>query len=216
MSELDAYVKSVSTTSKQVVETYRVEVQNVLDEVIGGETNDRFTIEDELDYVFAGEFLKHVKKQKAAREKEAKERAAPLKKALGIVRDLDADVITLWGKVERFLKEKIGEYTLAQAKAKELLAAKVAEAAQAGDFDEAHKASRKLAEVPEVAVSGVRTREVWEVDWDKVEIDKAPREALTLDMNWVNAYIKEFGKARPKDLPGISFKRAIRVSGSTK
>lgn len=216
MNDLDAYVKSVSTAQKEIVESYRAEVQNVLDEVIGGGSKDPFVIEDELDYVFAGEFLKHVKKQKAALEKEAKERSAPLRKALEIVRDLDSDVIALWGKIERFLKEKIGEYTLAQAKAKEALAAKIAEAAQVGDFDGAHEASRKLADVPEVAVSGVRTREVWEVDWDRVEIDKAPREALTLDMNWVNAYIKEFGKARPKDLPGIPFKRAIRVSGSTK
>ena len=214
MSELDAYVKSVSTTSKQVVETYRVEVQNVLDEVIGGETNDPFTIEDELDYVFAGEFLKHVKRQKASLEEAAKERAAPLKKALELVRELDGDVIVLWGKVEKFLKEKIGEYTLAKAKAQEALAAKVAEAAQSGDFDAAHEASRRLAAVPQVAVDGVSTREVWVVDWDNVDITKAPREALTLDVEWVKAYIKEFGKARPKDLPGIPFRKEIQVRGS--
>ena len=214
MTELDTYVKGITKTENAAVERYRAEVKKVLEEVLGGETEEPFTIDDEGDYVFAGEFLKHVKKQKANLEKNAEDRAAPLKQALKLVRELDKDVIEKWGKVETYLKGKISEYTLAQIKAKEAAAAQIAAAAKAQDFDAAHEASTKLAQIPTPEVAGVSTVNVWVVDEEKVDISKAPREFLTLDWDVVKAYIKEFGKGQPKDLPGIPFKLVVRVRGS--
>lgn len=188
------------------------DLTKLLEELDGSEES--FIIEDSSDYLFAGELLKHVKHKKQELEDRRKTVTKPLNEALEAFRALYRPSIKQWEEAEKLLKRKIEDWHLKEARRKEEAMKKIAEASSAQDYDSAYIASLELTDTPQV--TGVTTTEHWVLDSEKVDLKLVPREFLMLDMDSVKSYIKAHGKDRPADLPGLPFKKAIKVVGSKK
>lgn len=194
----------------ELVEKYRKDALRLLKEVVGGAQEDPFIVESQKDYVFGSELLKFAKKKKKDLEDLRKKDTQELDRELRARRAAYKPSLDGWGKLETILKRRLGDWVLKLEQQEEEKVRKLAEASIEGDFDRAHQISQTLED--SVEVKGVSKIEKWVVD--EVDLQKVPRKYLQLDDDAVAQYIKGFGKDRPKDLPGLTFKKEIQIKGS--
>lgn len=207
--------KLVRENEQEIIRAHLHDVESLLLEVVGQEgVVPSFEIENEEDFQFAGELLKFVKKRTKELEDRRKTVTKPLDEALKAFRAWYKPSLDQYAALERALKRRISAWQLEQDRREEEAVRKIAEASMSGDYDAAHAASTGL--VKASTVSGVTVRKHWVLDEDSVDLSKVPVEFLALDRNVVAEYIRQFGKDRPKDLPGLKFKRAVQVKGSRK
>lgn len=171
-----------------------------------------FVIKGPEDFQFAGELLKFTKRKKKELEDRRKAVTRPIDQALKAFRAWYKPPLDKWAELERLLKERIEAWQLEEDRREQEAVRQIAEASLEGDFEAAHQASTGL--VKTAPVKGVTLRKYWVVDEDKVDLSKVPVEFLMLDMDVVREYLRQFGKDRPKKVPGLIFKRAIQVKGS--
>lgn len=202
---------------KELLAQHQEDVTRLLAEVMGDDEIEPFVIDDDEDQVFASKLLLHAKKQKKSLEDRRKSVTQPLNSVLSTIRGWFRDPINDWYELEKLLKRRISDYELKKARLEDEAIAQIAEAAQQQDYDKAHQASLVL-EKERPKVAGVSTRETWVVDEEKVDLSKVPKEFLLIQLNMtvVREYIRQYGKGRPEDLPGLPFKKDIQVIGSTK
>jgi len=193
----------------QLLREYRAELQELVAEV-NGTGKSSFVIEDDEDSVFISELCKFAQ----ARAKEIKDYqeaiTKPINAALRVVNSRYLPEHKRWKGFADQLKGMLAAWEEKKAREEEEAARKISEAARAGDYEALHEASKGLM-VQTSVVAGVSYQDVWVVDEGKVDLTKVPEKYLALHMPAVNAYIKQAGKNRPKDLPGLPFKAAKRV-----
>lgn len=205
VSQQQLATQPVVTKQKQVIQQIFAELQ--------GESG--FVIENDDDYEFSGKLLKHSMSERKELKKKAEAVTKPINAALRAFRSWHQPPIKAWDAVIELLKQAMGEYEHKKLKIREEAALQLAEAAEAGDFEAAMEASQGLAEEVPV-LEGLSSREVFVPDLERVDLSKVPVQYLALDMDAVKQYIKEFvdRKETPVDLPGLPFKREIRVVGT--
>lgn len=162
-----------------------------------------FEIRNEDDYAFAGELVKMAKEKWKALEERRTEVTRPLNEALRAVNGWFKPAQEPYKQAEQVLKQKISAYLLAQRAANAAAMQAAAQAAQAGDVDQAAQHVAALVEAPRV--QGVSMREVW--DFEVVNLDEVPREFLCLDEAKVRAAIwyADTEKTPPRPIPGLRF-----------
>lgn len=207
---LQLWMKQQQTVSQVIVKQQVQLINQLFDELAEDKA---IPIESDEDYQFFGELLKHslgelkeVKKNKEAVTK-------PINAALRAFQSWHQPPIKAWEAVINLIKQKMGEYDRRKLELREAAALKLAQAAEEGDFEAAMEASQDLAEeTPEI--EGLSNKEVWVPDLERVDLSKVPVPYLALDMDAVKHYLKEFEKKKenPVDLPGLPFKREIRVN----
>lgn len=205
VSQQQLATQPVVTKQTQVVQQIFAELQ--------GESG--FVIENDDDYEFAGKLLKHSMSELKEVKKNKEAVTKPINAALRAFSSWHQPPIKAWEAVIALLKKALGAYEQKKLEIQEAAALQLAEAAEAGDFEAAMEASQGLAEeVPVIA--GLSSREVFVPDLERVDLSKVPVQYLALDMDAVKQYIKEFvdRKETPVDLPGLPFKREIRVVGT--
>lgn len=190
---------------KSIIDQLRGELQGA----------DGFEIENDEDFEFLGKLLGHSK----AQLKEAKDKkeavTKPINAALRAFQSWYLPPIKGWTALIDLIKLKMGAYERKKLEIREAAQLKLVEATNAGDFEAAMEASQGLSEeTPEI--EGLSSREVWIPDMDRVDLSKVQVPYLALDMVAVKQYIDEFvkEKERPPDLPGLPFKREIRMFGT--
>lgn len=162
-----------------------------------------FEITNEDDFTFAGNLLKLAKEKWKALEERRTEVTRPLNEALRAVNGWFKPAQEPYKQAELVLKQKISAYLLAQRAANEAAMQAAAQAAQAGDVDQAAQHVAALVEAPKV--QGVSMREVW--DFEVVNLDEVPREYLCLDAAKVRAAIwyADTERTPPRPIPGLRF-----------
>lgn len=206
---LQVWVNQQQTTAQAVVQQ-QVQLVNQLFSELEGDSG--FEVESDEDYEFLGQLLKHSLNElkEVKRNKEAVTK--PINQALREFQKWHQPPIKAWEAVIALLKKKLGNYEQKKLEIQEAAAQKLAEAAEAGDFEAAMEASEDLAaETPDI--EGLSSKEKWVPDLDRVDLSKVPVQYLALDMDAVKVYIQEFVKRKetPPDLPGLPFKREIQV-----
>lgn len=157
-----------------------------------------FQVEEEEDFSFLSETLRDVKKSWKDLETEKKTVTDPLNATLKKVRSWFKPAQDYLKKAELLCKKKLSDYQLEQVKKREKA---MIEMATAKDFDGKMKAAEGLVSVPEA--KGITIRETWK--YEVKDISKVPVQFLAIDDSAVKQYIKEFGKGKPKDVPGLEF-----------
>lgn len=190
---------------KQIIEQLRNELQGA----------EGFEIENDEDFEFLGKLLGHSKGQ--LKEAKAKKEAVtkPINAALKAFQNWYLPPIKGWTALIDLIKLKMGEYERKKLEIREAAQLKLVEATNSGDFEAAMEASEGLAEeTPEI--EGLSSKEVWIPDMERVDLSKVQVPFLALDMAAVKQYIDEFvkQKERPPDLPGLPFKREIKMFGT--
>jgi hypothetical protein len=213
--EISLWLKGQEASSKPVVDHQLAIISELRSELQGTEGVGFEVLSDE-DYEFLGELLNHSKVQLKEVESKKESVTKPINQALRAFQSWYLPPIKGWKSLIVLIKEKMGAYELKQIERREAAQLKLIEAAKEEDFDAAMEASEDLAlETPEI--SGLSTKEVWVPDMDKVDIKKVPEPYLALDMSAVKQYIDVFQKRKekPPDLPGLPFKREVRVFGTS-
>lgn len=211
-SGLQLWVSQQQLATKPVVTQQTQVIQQIFAELKG---ESGFVIDNDEDYEFSGKLLKHAMSERKEYKKNAEAVTKPINSALRAFRSWHQPPIKAWDEVIELLKKAMGAYEQKKLEIQEAAALKLAEAAEAGDFEAAMEASQGLSEeVPVLA--GLSSREVFVPDLDRVDLSQVPVPYLALDMDAVKQYIKEFvdRKETPVDLPGLPFKREIRVVGT--
>lgn len=205
--------ETVRANENDLILEHFQDVESLLLEVVGAKGMvPPFNIENGEDFQFAGELLKFVKKKKKELEDRRKTVTKPLDEALKAFRAWYKPSLDRWGELERVLKKRISDWQLEQDRRESEAVRQIAAASVEGDYEAAQAASAGL--VKTTQVSGVSLREYWTIDEDRVDVSKVPADFLMLDRGVVAEYIRQFGKERPKDLPGLPFKKAVQVKGS--
>ena len=214
---LAAYSKELKEKEGKALTQSREDVAALIAEIKGNKEIAPFVIEDDEDEVWASELLLFAKKNKKDLEDKQKRATKHISALLEEIRSWFREPKKDWGSLETLLKQKIGDYELKKSKKEDEALAQIAEAAREQDYDKAHRASLVLDQGSQ-KVSGVVKTEKWVVDEEKVDLDKVPKAFLTIELNdaVVREYIRQFGKGRPEDLPGLPFKKIVDVKGSTK
>lgn len=205
VSQQQLVTQPVVTQQTQVVQQIFAELQ--------GESG--FVIDNDDDYEFAGKLLQHSMSELKEFKKNKEAVTKPINAALRAFQSWHQPPIKAWESVITLLKRALGAYEQKKLEIQEAAALKLAEAAEAGDFEAAMEASQGLSEEVPV-LEGLSSREVFVPDLDRVDLSQVPVPYLALDMDAVKQYIKEFvdRKETPVDLPGLPFKREIRVVGT--
>lgn len=206
-----------SKTDEEILAQHRQDAKRLFAEIVGDKDTEPFIIEDDEDEIFASNLLLFAKKKKKDLDDREKSATKPINAALKTIRGWFKEPKEGWGKLETLLKQKIGDYELLKSKKKDEAIAQIAAASKEQDYDKAHTASLVLSQ-ESIKISGVNKTEKWVVDEEKVDLDKVPKAFLTIELNRavVKEYIRQYGKGRPEDLPGLPFKKEVGVSGSTK
>lgn len=209
--------ESARKTEGEILAKHKQDYVKLYAEVAGLDDIEPFVIEDDSDLVFAHQLLLYVKKQKKTLEDRCKSVTKPLNDVLKTIREWFRDPTDGWGSLEAILKKKIGAYELLLSKKEDEAIALIAQASKEEDFDKAHAASMSL-QVSRPKTAGITSTEKWVLDVDKLDLEKVPERFIIKHLNKteVKEYIRQFGKGRPKDLPGLVFKKDIAVTGSTK
>lgn len=187
------------------------DIEKLLAEMSGDEDGEPFQIRDESDFEFVTELLLHIKKEKKQLEDRRKSVTKPLSVALENFRQIYRGPIQAWDRAEKVIKQKIGEWVVEKNRIEEEKMKQIAAAAKAGDFEAAHAV--EIQETPKV--KGISIQERWELA-EVTDFSKVPDIMKTINGAAVDAYIKSFDNAKPKDVPGLRFHLVGKVRGSTK
>ena len=214
MTITDAAAKLEESKKTEAVqlEEQRASLIQILDELQGVEGVEPFVIEDDEDLQFIANMLKDMKKQYKELEARRKTVTKPMHDALVAFRAFYKPTLDVLKELEKLLKSKIGEYTLKQQELEEQKAKELAAAARDKDFERALAVSSTMREVPKV--DGITVSEKW--DYEIVSKEAVPEWAKEVSDAAVRTYIKEFGKTKPADVPGLRFFKVGGVSATTR
>jgi hypothetical protein len=200
-----AQLVQVETEEKKELAKSAASYEQIIEELRG------FEIEDDDDFQFASDTLKHIKTFYKEIEAKRKKVTDPLNQALKEFRSWYKPSLDLLSEGERILKKSIGDYSLKKEREREEQMRKIAEASQKGDFDGAHIAAQNIVETP--AARGISSTRAW--DYKVLDLSEVPREWLTLDHSKVKIHIKNAGKNKPEAVPGIEFYEKAGVTVRT-
>jgi hypothetical protein len=218
-TSLAVYSKALHEKEGSSLTQQREDIAKLIAEISGDEDEEiaPFVIENDDDEVWASNLLLYAKRNKKDLEDKQKRATKHITALLEEVRSWFRAPKQDWGKLETLLKQKIGDYELQKSKKKDEAIAQIAAASREQDYDKAYQASLVLNQ-ESTKIAGVIKTEKWVLDEENVNLEKVPKEFLTIELNRavVREYIRQFGKGRPEDLPGLPFKKEVGVTGSTK
>jgi len=160
-----------------------------------------FEIEDSEDFELAAEILKEVKRNAKEIDARRKRVTDPIKNALEEFKGWYNPALSTLIKMEAILKAKIASFSEAERRRNEAAMLKASTAAQKGDFEGAHQASRQIVEA--TGAKGITVQQRW--TYVVEDVSKVPREFLTVNHPLIRQYIRKSGKLQPKDVPGLEF-----------
>jgi len=167
------------------------------------------TVTDDASYQRADTLLTEAARHKAELIAKRKDATGGAYKTIRTIEGWFRPPIKILERCEAHLKQQISAYRVALEEREREARSQALEAAQAGDHGNMTAALQAASDAGHRPPGRSAARFVWTVD--EVDIDKLPRQYLTIDWSALSLAAKDAGE-EPPDIPGVTFKREARIS----